>query len=130
MDEATSGLDPIIRDDILDILLEYIQDENHTIFISSHILSDLEKVADYIAFIHKGELLFIENKDKLLEDYAIANLNEEQLSSLNQDAIVGYRKHRFGIEALVKRNLVPESFSLDNMSIEDIMVFTIKEAKK
>ena len=129
LDEATSGLDPIVRDDILDILLDYIQDEGHTVFISSHILSDLEKVADYIAFIHKGKLLFIENKDDLLEEYGIASLNEDQLSSLDPQAIVGYRKHRFGIETLVKRDMVPAGISLDNASIQDIMVFTIKEAK-
>lgn len=129
LDEATSGLDPIVRDDILDILLEYIQNEENTVLISSHILSDLEKIADYIAFIHKGELLFMENKDSLLEEYGIASLNEDQLSSLNPQAIVGYRKHRFGIETLVKRNLVPASMSLDNVTIEEIMVFMIKEAK-
>ena len=65
-DEATSGLDPLVRDDLLDILLEYIQDEAHTVLLSSHIISDLEKVSDYIAFIQNGRLLFGENKDEIL----------------------------------------------------------------
>ncbi|MDY5836465.1 MAG: ABC transporter ATP-binding protein [Eubacteriales bacterium] len=129
LDEATSGLDPVIRDDVLDILLDYLQDESHTVFISSHILSDLEKIADYIAFIHKGELLFMENKDSLAEEYGIASLTEDQLQDLDSKAVVGFRKHRFGIEALVKRDLIPADLSLDKASIEDIMVFTIKEDK-
>lgn len=129
LDEATSGLDPVIRDDVLDVLLDYLQDENHTVFISSHILSDLEKIADYIAFIHKGQLLFIENKDSLAEEYGIAALTEDQLQAFDPGAVVGYRKHRFGIEALVKRDLVPADLRLDKASIEDIMVFTIKEDK-
>lgn len=129
LDEATSGLDPVIRDDVLDILLDYLQDENHTVFISSHILSDLEKIADYIAFIHEGELLFMENKDSLAEEYGIASLTEDQLQALEPGAVIGLRKHRFGIEALVKRDLVPADLRLDKASIEDIMVFTIKEDK-
>ena len=71
LDEATSGLDPIVRDDILDILLEFVQDENKSILISSHITSDLEKVADYIVFIHKGKVIFEETKDNLIYDYGI-----------------------------------------------------------
>lgn len=129
LDEATSGLDPVIRDDVLDILLEYLQEEDHTIFISSHILSDLEKVADYIAFIHEGQLLFIENKDDLVEEYGIASLTEDQVQSLDPRAIVGLRRHRFGIEALVKKDLMPRDIGLDKVTIEDIMVFTIKEGR-
>lgn len=127
LDEATSGLDPVIRDDVLDLLLDYIQDEEHTAFVSSHILSDLEKAADYIAFLHKGQLLFFERKDDLIDRYGIASIREEQLQSLDPRAIVGLRRYRFGVEALVKRDLVPKEWSLDKVSIEDIMVFTIKE---
>lgn len=71
LDEATSGLDPVAREEILDLLLEFIQDESHSVFISSHILSDLEKVADYIAFIHRGQLIFFEDKDSLRDNYAL-----------------------------------------------------------
>ena len=65
LDEATSGLDPIIRDDILDILIDFVQDENHSVLVSSHIISDLEKVADYITFIHKGKLVFTHSDNRL-----------------------------------------------------------------
>lgn len=130
LDEATSGLDPVIRDDVLDILLDYIQNENHTVFVSSHILSDLEKVADYIAFIHKGQLLFMETKDDLMNQYGIASLSEEQLEELDDMAIVGKRPHQFGVEVMLKRELVPSDFELEKVGIEDIMVYMIKGKRK
>ena len=128
LDEATSGLDPVARDDFLDILLDFIQDENHTVLISSHILSDLEKIADYIAFIHKGDLLFNEEKDRLMEIYGLVSLNDEEYESLDKDAIVAVRKHKFGHECLVVREKMPDGLELENPSIEDIMVYMIKEA--
>ncbi len=130
LDEATSGLDPVIRDDVLDILLDYIQNENHTVFVSSHILSDLEKVADYIAFIHKGQLLFMETKDDLMNQYGIASVSEKQLEELDDKAIVGKRPHKFGVEVMLKRELVPSDFELEKVSIEEIMVYMIKGKRK
>lgn len=127
LDEATSGLDPIARDDILDLLLDFIQDENKSILISSHILSDLEKIADDIAFIHKGELIFVENREDLKEKYGIATLTKDEIESLDNKAIIGMRKHSFGIECLIEKNLVPEGLDMDKAKIEDIMVFMIKE---
>ena len=127
LDEATSGLDPIARDDILDLLLDFIQDENKSILISSHILSDLEKIADDIAFIHRGKLIFLENKEDLKEKYGIATLTKEEFESLDKRAIVGVRKHSFGIECLIEKSLVPEGLDMDKARIEDIMVFMIKE---
>ena len=96
LDEATSGLDPIVREEILDLLLDFMQDENHTILISSHILSDLEKVADYIAFINDGKILFMETKDELKENYGICTLSNEEVTSIDEEAIVGRRVHSFG----------------------------------
>lgn len=128
LDEATSGLDPVARDDFLDILLDFIQDENHTVLISSHILSDLEKIADYIAFIHKGDLLFNEEKDRLIEIYGLVSLNDDEYESLDKTAIVAVRKHKFGRECLVVRDKMPDGIELENPSIEDIMVYMIKEA--
>lgn len=127
LDEATSGLDPIARDDILDLLLDFIQDENKSILISSHILSDLEKIADEIAFIHKGKIIFLENKEDLKEKYGIATLTKGEFESLDKKAIVGVRKHSFGIECLIEKSLVPEGLDMDKARIEDIMVFMIKE---
>ena len=129
LDEATSGLDPIVREEILDILLEFMQSENHTILISSHILSDLEKVADYIAFIDNGKLLFMEEKDELKENYGIIAISDEQLCEIDKKAIVGMRSHAFGKELLVKRNLIPESLKFTKPSIEDIMVYYLKGEK-
>ena len=128
LDEPTSGLDPVVRDDFLDILLDFIQDENHTVLISSHILSDLEKIADYIAFIHKGELIFNEEKDGLSEKYGLVSLGDEEFQSLDKTALVGVRKHQFGRECLVRREKMPENFDIEKPSIEDIMVYMIKEA--
>ncbi|MDO5734770.1 MAG: ABC transporter ATP-binding protein [Eubacteriales bacterium] len=126
LDEATSGLDPIVREEILDLLLEFMQDEEHTILISSHILSDLEKVADYIAFIHDGRVLFVEAKDDLKENYGLCTLSNEEVKDIDEDAIVGRRVHSFGQELLLKKNLVPAGLKLEKPSIEDIMIYFIK----
>jgi len=126
LDEATSGLDPVVRDEILDILLDFLQDETHTVLISSHILSDLEKAADYIAFLHNGKILFMEEKDMLVERYALCSLDHELIQNLNPDAIVGKRKHAFGQDLLVIRDLMPTCIEMSKPSIEDIMVYIIK----
>jgi len=82
LDEATSGLDPIVRDEILDIFNDFTRDETHSVLLSSHIVSDLEKICDYIAFIHNGRLLFCEEKDKLLEEYAIVRMSKDDFEKL------------------------------------------------
>lgn len=130
LDEATSGLDPIVREEILDLLLDFMQDENHTILISSHILSDLEKVADYIAFIHNGKILFMETKDELKENYGICNLSNEEVNNIDEEAIVGRRIHSFGQELLVKKSLVPDGIKLQKPSIEDIMIYFVKGVRQ
>lgn len=130
LDEATSGLDPIVREEILDLLLDFMQDENHTILISSHILSDLEKVADYIAFINDGKILFMETKDELKENYGICTLSNEEVASIDEESIVGRRIHSFGQELLVKKNLIPNGIIFQKPSIEDIMIYFVKGVKK
>ena len=92
LDEATSGLDPVIRDDILDMLLDFVQDEEHAILLSSHITSDLEKVADYIVFIHQGKVVFSKPKDELLEQYGIIKCGAAQFDALDKSDIIAYRK--------------------------------------
>lgn len=92
LDEATSGLDPIIRDDILEMFLDFIQDEEHSILVSSHITSDLEKIADYIVFIHGGKVLFSKPKDELLENYGIIKCNSTQFNEIDKSDIISYRK--------------------------------------
>lgn len=130
LDEPTSGLDPIVREEILDLLLDYMQDENHTILISSHILSDLEKIADYIAFIDEGKVLFFETKDQLVENYVLCNLSDKEVENIDDKAIIGKRVHSFGQQLLVKRDLVPNGITLQKPSIEDIMVYFVKGEDK
>ncbi|MDY3332583.1 MAG: ABC transporter ATP-binding protein [Eubacterium sp.] len=130
LDEATSGLDPIVREEILDLLLDFMQDENHTILISSHIISDLEKVADYIVYINEGKILFVETKDELKENYGICTLSNEEVKNIDEEAIVGRRVHAFGQDLLVKRSLVPDEIRLQKPSIEDIMIYFAKGEKR
>ena len=130
LDEATAGLDPIVRDEVLDIFNEFTREEDHSILISSHILSDLEKLCDYIAFIHKGDLLFCEEKDRLLEQYGIFEDSKENLNCLQPEAIVAREENRYGgVRALVRRDLAPAGFQLEKPSVEDIVLFLVKGAK-
>ena len=126
LDEPTSGLDPIVRDEILDIFLDFMQDEEHSILFSSHITSDLEKIADYITFIHEGKILFSESKDTLLYDYAIWRGTIEESKDLPSDSILAMREHSFGLEILVKRHEVSAAFELSQPTIEQIMLIYVK----
>ncbi|MFZ3071142.1 MAG: ABC transporter ATP-binding protein [Anaerolineaceae bacterium] len=130
LDEATSGLDPIVRDELLDVFWEFIQDESHSIFISSHIISDLEKVCDFIAFIHKGKMVFVESKETLREKYGILKCSLAELEEIKPGTVIGMRKNTFGVEALVYRDQVPGGMLVDNASIEEIMLYYTKEGLK
>lgn len=129
LDEATSGLDPIIRDEILGILLDFMQDEKHTILISSHILSDLEKVSDYIAFIDNGKLLFFEGKDELKDKYALCSLSNEEANNLDRSIVVGRRVHTFGQDLLIIKDQAPKGIDLQKPTIEDIMIYFVRGDK-
>ncbi|MBR1823431.1 MAG: ABC transporter ATP-binding protein [Ruminococcus sp.] len=127
LDEPTSGLDPLVRDEIVDILNDFTRDENHSILISSHIVSDLEKLCDYIAFLHKGHLMLCEEKDALLEQYVFINTTEDKLAELDKDAIKGKRSGKWSTEALVDRDRIPSTFETKPVTIEDLFVFMAKE---
>lgn len=129
LDEATSGLDPVVRDEMLDLFLEFIQDEEHSIFVSSHILSDLEKVCDYITFIHGGRIIFSEEKDTLLEKYVVAKLSEAELRALDPAKVTGVRRSAFGAEALVERGAA-RGLICDPAGIEDIMLYYLRGERK
>ena len=130
LDEATAGLDPIVRDEILDIFNDFTREEDHSILISSHILSDLEKLCDSIAFLHQGRLLFCEEKDRLLEEYGIFSDTAAQLECLLPEAIVAREPNGYGgVRALVKRELAPVGWQLERASVEDIILFLVKGAK-
>lgn len=129
MDEATSGLDPVIRNEILDLFLEFIQDENHSILLSSHITSDLERIADYITFIHKGEILVSRSKDEILEQYGILKCGQEEFSNIEKSDYVCMRNNSFGYELLVEdkkmiRHKYPHAI-LDPITLEELMLFYI-----
>ncbi len=127
LDEATSGLDPIVRDEILDVFLQFIQDESHSIFMSSHILSDLEKVCDYITFLHKGKIIFSEAKDDLMERYGILKCSPSEFETIDKSLVKGFRKSSFGIEALVLKKKIAGNYVMDKAGIEEIMLYHIKE---
>lgn len=134
LDEATSGLDPVVRNEILDLFQEFIEDENHSILMSSHITSDLDRIADYITFIHNGKLLFSEPKDDLIYNYGIVKCSTSQYESLKFDNAIGFQSSNFGVEVLIKN---PDVFRnqhkdiiVDPPTIEDIMLFHIKGVKK
>lgn len=127
LDEATSGLDPVVREQMLDVFMEFIQDEEHSILMSSHILSDLEKICDYITFIHDGKILFSMEKDELLEKYQIVKGNESELAVLEEEAVIGKRKNAFGMSALVETDRIPDGMVKEKAGIEDIMLYYVQE---
>jgi ABC-2 type transport system ATP-binding protein len=127
LDEPTSGLDPIVRDEILDIFLEFIQDERNAVFVSTHILSDIEKAADYITFIHKGKIIFSQPKDEILENYGILKCGLSEFDAIDKSAVKGVRKNEFGVEALVLRDRIGGAKTIDHATLEDIMLFTARE---
>lgn len=129
LDEATSGLDPVIRDEVVEMFREFTMDESHAILISSHIVSDLEKLCDYIAFLHKGKLLLCQEKDRLMEQYGLVLASAEMLQTLEQSSILGRRVSPYGVEALVRRETVPAGWSIHPISIEDLFIFMAKEEK-
>lgn len=130
LDEATSGIDPVMRDEILDIFLEFIQDEEHTILASSHIISDLEKASDYITFINDGKIVFCEEKDVLLDKYRLVKCGNDELNSLDKSKIIGLRTNTFGAEVLMLTENVPSNFASAKAGIEDIMLMIIKNEDK
>lgn len=133
LDEATSGLDPVFREEILELLRTYTEEDDHTILMSSHITSDLDKIADYIAYIHNGELLFVKTYDDVHENYGIINCNKETFEALNKDDIVSYRKEAYSYKVMVKNRLelqkAIKDLEVEKVSIEDVMLYYAKGEK-
>lgn len=130
LDEATSGLDPVVRDDILDMFLDFVQDENNSILVSSHITSDLEKVADYIVFIHKGKLVFSKPKDELKYQYGIIKCGAAQFDAIDKEEIIAYRKQDYEWEVLVAdRTAAQKKYPkavIDPATIDEIMLLYVR----
>jgi len=129
LDEATSGLDPVVRDEVVEMFSDFTRDENHSILISSHIVSDLEKLCDYVAFLHKGKLLLCEEKDQLLAEYGLIHCTSEEIQNLPAEAIKYKKENPYGIEAMVLRSAVPAGVNVSPISIEELFVFMVKEAR-
>ena len=128
LDEPTAGLDPIIRDEVIEIFRAFaLESEDHAVLISSHILSDLEKLCDTIAFLHQGKLLFCEEKDRLLEECGVFIGTTAQAEELDEDAVIGREASGLGgVRMLVRRELVPAAIPLEKPTVEDIILFTVK----
>ena len=129
LDEPTGGLDPVARDEVVDIFSEFTRDESHAVLISSHIVSDLEMLCDYIAFLHKGKLMLCEEKDRLYEDYGVLRCAASDLRSIDPAAVLGKRETPYGVEALLRRDDAPRGMELGRMDIEELFVLMAKEAK-
>lgn len=128
LDEATAGLDPIVRDEVLEIFREFSEAEDHAILISSHILSDLEKLCDYIAFLHQGKLLFCQEKDRLLETYGLFVGTRQQAEELAEDAVLAREDSGFGgVRAIVRRDAVPACLLLEKPTVEDIILAMVRK---
>ena len=128
LDEATSGLDPVARDEVVELLGEFTRDENHSILISSHIVSDLEKLCDYVAFLHRGKLLLCEEKDVLLAEYGVIHCTAEELGIIPAREVLYRKETGYGAEAIVRRSAVPRGAAVSPVSIEELFIVMAKEA--
>lgn len=130
LDEATGGLDPIMRDELLDILLGFVQEENHSVLLSSHITGDLEKIADYITFIHEGRVIMTVSRNDLAYRYAVMRCKESQFRALDPKDILAYRKLDFQIDVLVadgeKMQRRYKDVVVDHVSVDEIMLLLVK----
>ena len=126
LDEATGGLDPMVREELLEVFADFAAEDGHAVLLSSHIVSDLERICDYIAFLHKGKLVLCEEKDVLLDKYGILKCSKEQLANIPEEAIHGKRVGTYGVEALVEREFMPRDAVVDRATLEDIILFMVK----
>lgn len=127
LDEPTSGLDPVVREEVVELLSDFTREPEHSILISSHIVGDLEKLCDYVAFLHHGTLLLCEEKDRVLEQYGILHGSAPEIDALDPQAVLHQERSAYGAEALVRRALVPQSQGLRSATLEEIFVGMIKE---
>ena len=130
LDEATGGLDPMVREELLEVFADFAAEDGHAVLLSSHIVSDLERICDYIAFLHKGRLVLCEEKDLLLDKYGILKCSREQLANIPEEAIHGRRVGTYGVEALVEREFMPRDAVVDRASLEDIILYMVKGEQK
>lgn len=133
LDEATSGLDPIVRGEVLDILLDFIKDDEHTVILSTHITSDLEHVADHIIFIDKGKKIMDKSRDEIMDNYKILKCNVDYFDNIDKNDIVSYKKNKYDYQILINdENKISNKYKdcvIDKITIEELMVLMIKGGK-
>lgn len=134
MDEPTSGLDPVVRNELLDILSDLMQDENKGVFFSTHITSDLDKIADYITFINKGQIVLNATKDDILNNYGLVKGPKGLIGTGDNDMFIGSRENQFGFEALARnkdevRKVYREKVVIEKPTLEDIMIYYTRRDK-
>ena len=127
LDEATSGLDPVVRDEVVEMIGEFTRNEDHAVLISSHIVSDLEKICDYIAFLDNGSLLLCEEKDRLLDSYGMIHCTPEDLQAMDPAAILHRRESYYAIDAIVRRDAVPTTTPVTPITLEELFIAMVKE---
>ena len=131
LDEATSGLDPVARDEILDLLYEFVTDDEHAVLMSSHIVEDLRKICDHVVFIHCGKIVFRKTSDELRDGYAVAGCSDEQLALLPQGSVIRVRRTPYSLSVLMDRGVAEKcGLPYERAGIEDIMLFYIKGEEK
>lgn len=131
LDEPTSGLDPVARDELLDVLTEYISDENRGILFSTHITADLERIADYVTILHDGRVWYTGTKDDLMEKFVVIKGDENDLPDAVRSSSIGFHSYRNGFEAMLGRehlHSLPDKIEYEKASIDDILVYIAKEA--
>lgn len=130
LDEATSGLDPVVRDDVLELLQEFVSDEEHSVLFSSHITEDLEKIADYVAYLHRGSLQFVRSKDELLYEYGIVKCGKSEFEKMDKSDFAAWRENAFEVQALTEnREAIRRKYPgcvIDQAGLEEIMLLYSK----
>ena len=134
LDEATSGLDPVMREEMLEVFLEFIEDENHSILLSSHITSDLEKIADYITFLHEGKVILTVEKDEIRYNYGIMRCRDREFEALEKEDWIAWRKGEYQIDVLVPdREKAARKYKgavIDHASVDEVMLLMIKGERR
>lgn len=126
LDEPTSGLDPVVRDEIIEMIYNYNQNGDRSVLLSSHITADLEKICDYIVYIHEGRIIFNEEKDELLNRYAIYSIEDKHLRELNKSAFIKVLKREYRTEILAQKDKMPKDFEYKPVTLDEMMLFYSK----
>ena len=134
LDEPTTGLDPVVREQILDMFLDFVQDYSHSILFSSHIMDDLEKIADYIVFLKNGRVLLSEKKDNIIYEWGVLRCEEEKLKNIEEKYIIAYRASSYGYDVLVNdKETIKEIFEeviIDDATLNETMLICSDNSRR